>query len=224
LLLNNYAATLRELERLDEAADYSQRAYEKGLKTADQDAIYHALNTRALVYIDQHDFTRAASMLAELQPIALRTFPPDHYWLGSLASVQALLASGTGDYTTAQVLADRSVRIVEAASKAGKAGSDFLPVALLRRATVELAAGRPGQASADAQRSLALLKSASPSGGSSYVIATAYLTLGRAMQAQGKGSEAKDAFRSAADHFQNTLGADHLETRTALRLAQADWP
>ena len=222
LLLNNYAATLRELERLDEAADYSQRAYERGLKTADQDAIYHALNTRALVYIDQHDFTRAASMLAELQPIALRTFPPDHYWLGSLASVQALLASGTGDYTTAQVLADRSVRIVESASKAGKAGSDFLPVALLRRATVELAAGRPGQASADAQRSLALLKSESPSGGFSYIIATAYLTLGRAMQAQGKGSEAKDAFRSAADHFQNTLGVDHLETRTALRLAQAD--
>jgi tetratricopeptide (TPR) repeat protein len=222
LLLNNYAATLRELGRLDEAADYSQQACEKGLKTGDQEAIYHALETRALVYIDQRDFTRAATMLAELQPIALRTFPPDHYWVGRLASVQALLASGTGDDPTAQALADRSVRIVEAASKAGKAGSDFLPIALLRRATVELASGRPGQASADAQRALGLLQSADLSGQPSYVIATAYLTLGRAMQAQGKQVEATDAFRSAADHFRNTLGADHLETRTALRLAQAD--
>jgi serine/threonine-protein kinase len=224
LLLNNYAATLRELERLDEAADYSQRAYEKGLKTGDQDAIYHALNTRALVYIDKHDFKRASSMLAELQPIALRTFPPDHYWLGSLASVQALLASGTGDYSAAQILADRSVHIVEAASNAGKAGRDFLPIAYLRRASVELASGHPDQASADAQRALALLQSATPSGESSYVIATAYLTLGRTMQAQGKLSEARNAFRSAAGHFQNTLGADHVETRTALRLARDDAP
>jgi serine/threonine-protein kinase len=224
LLLNNYAATLRELGRLDEAADYARRAYEKGVETGDQAAVYHALETRALVYIDQRDFTRAASMLRELQPIVLSTFPPDHYWLGRLASVQALLASGTGDYTAAQLLADRSVRIVEAASKAGKAGSDFLPIALLRRATVELASGHPGQASADAQRALGLLQSATPSGESSYVIATAYLALGRAMQAQGKQEEAKSAFRSAADHFHNTLGADHLEARTALRLAQDGAP
>jgi serine/threonine-protein kinase len=222
LLLNNYAGTLRELDRLEEAADYSERAYDKGLQTGDEDTIYHSLNTRALVYIDQHDFKRAASMLAELQPIALRIFPPGHYWLGSLASVQALLASGTRDFKTAQVLADRSVDIVEAATRAGKAGTDFLPVALLRRATVELASGRPDGASIDAQRALNLLESASPSGEYSCVIGSAYLTLGRAMQAQGKQSEARIAFRSAADHFQNTLGADHLETRSALQLASVD--
>ncbi|UWZ84435.1 serine/threonine-protein kinase [Occallatibacter riparius] len=224
LLLNNYAAILRELDRLDEAADYSQRAYDKGLKTGDQDAIYHALNTRALVYIDQHDFARAASALAELQPIAMRTFPPDHYWMGSLASVQALVASGSGDYNTARDLADRSVHIVEAASNAGRAGRDFLPIAYLRRATVELASGKPEQASEDAERALSLLQSATPSGESSYFIATAYLTLGRARQAQGMYSEARSAFRSAANHFQNTLGADHVETRTALRLARVEAP
>lgn len=224
LLLNNYAATLRELGRLNEAADYSQRSYEKGLKAGDQDAIYHALNTRALVYIDQRDFKRAGAVLTELQPIALRIFPPDHYWLGSLASVQALLASGTGDHTSAQILADRSVRIVEAAAKAGKAGSDFLPLALLRRATVELASDHPERASADAQRALAILQSASFSNDSSYVIATAYMTLGRAQQAQGHKGDAREAFRLAADHFQNTIGGDHNETRTALRLAQADLP
>jgi tetratricopeptide (TPR) repeat protein len=222
LLLNNYAVTLRELDRLKEAADYSERAYAKGQQTGDQNAIYHALNTRALVYIDEHDFKRAAIMLAELQPIVLRVFPPGHYWLGSLASVQALLASGNGDFQTAQLQADRSVEIVEAASKAGKAGSDFLPVVLLRRATVELASGRPVPASGDAQRALTLLGSADSSGDFSCVVGSAYVTLGRAMQAQGKHEEARTAFRKAAEHFQNTLGAHHQETRSALLLAQAD--
>lgn len=219
LLLNNYAGTLRELDRFDEAADYSERAYDKGLKSGDQETIYHALNTRALIYIDQHDFKRAASMMAELEPIALRVLPPGHYWLGSLASTQALLASGKGDFKTAQLLADRSVDIVESASKAGKAGSDFLPIALVRRATVELASGRPDRASADAERALTLLKSASSSDEYSSVIGGAYLILGRAMQAQGKRDEANAAFRSAAEHLQNTLGADHPETRSALQLA-----
>ena len=222
LLLNNYASTLRELDRLDEAADYSQRAYAKGLKTGDQDAIYHALYTRALVYIDQRDFKRAASMLEELQPMVPRILPPGHYWFGALASAQGLLASGTGDPKTAQLLADRSVEIVEAAGKAGKSGSDFLPVALLRRATVELASGRPDKASDDAHRALALLNSASSPGEFSYVIGRSYMTLGRALQAQGKQDEARAAFRSAADHFKNALGADHLETRSALLLAKAD--
>ncbi len=85
LLLNNYASTLRELGRLDEAADYASRAYTKGRKTEDQDTIYHALYTRALIYIDLHDYKRAGDMLTELQPIVLRIFPPGHYWLGAFA-------------------------------------------------------------------------------------------------------------------------------------------
>jgi len=221
LLMNNYAATLRQLHRLDEAADYSERAYAKGLRTGDQDAIYHALNTRALIYIDQGNFKLAANMLTELEPMANRIVPPGHYWFGSLASVQALLASGTGDFKTAQLQADRSVDIVEAASKAGKAGSDFLPIALLRRATVNLASGHPDQAANDAQRALTLLQLASPDGEFSSDIGRAYLSLGRALQAQGKRGEASAAFRSAVDHLQNTLGADHPDTRNALQLTKA---
>ncbi len=222
LLLNNYASTLREVGRLDEAADYAERAYAKGVKTGDQDAIYHSLATRALIYIDQHDFKRAASMLTEVEPIAVRILPAGHYWLGSLASIQALLAAGTGDFKSAQLLADRAVDIVEAASKAGKAGSDFIPIALLRRATVELAAGSAEKAANDARHALALLQTASPSGAFSYSIGNAYLTLGRALQAQGKGDEARAAFRSAAEHFQNTLGSDHPQTRNATLLASAN--
>jgi tetratricopeptide (TPR) repeat protein len=222
LLLNNYAATLRQLGRLDEAADYAERAYAKGVKTEDQDTIYHALNTRALIYIDLHDYKRAADMLAELQPMVLRIFPPGHYWLGAFASVQALLASGTGDSKTAQLLANRSVEIVDAASKAGKAGSDFLPIALLRRGQVELAAGQPEKAANDAHRALSLLKSASRPDDFSCGVGNTYLTLGRALEAQGKANEARAAFHSAADHFQNTLGANDAQTRNALQLEAAN--
>jgi hypothetical protein len=39
--------------------------------------------------------------------------------------------------------------------------------------------------------------------------------MGRALQAQGKSSEAYAAFQSAAENLQATLGPDHLDTRSA---------
>lgn len=220
VLLNNYANTLRQLNRLDEAADYSERAYTKGLRTDDQDAIYHALNTGALIYIEKHDYKRAATMLAELEPRALKIFPSGHYWLGAMASVQALLASGQGDSPAALRLADRAVTVVEAASKAGQAGSDFLPIALMRRSTIELSAGRPDPAADDARRALSLLETASTPGVFSSNTGRAYLCLARSLDSQGKHDDAKAAFRSAAEHLQNTLGADNPDTTSALLLAK----
>ena len=42
--------------------------------------------------MDRHDYQRAADALSQLQPRLLRTFPPDNYWFGLQASVQAMLA------------------------------------------------------------------------------------------------------------------------------------
>jgi tetratricopeptide (TPR) repeat protein len=219
MLLKNYSSTLRQVGRLEEAANYAERAYTKALQTDDQEVIYNVLYTRSLIYIDQHDFKRAASMLTELEPKMLKIFPQGHFWLGALASAQALLASGKSDFQTALPLADRAVTIVEAASKAGRAGSDFLPVALLRRSQVRLAAGRPGPAGDDAQRALTLLQGASPPGAFSSNIGRAYFALGRALEAQGKHNDASAAFRSAAEHLQNTLGADNSDVSSARQLA-----
>ena len=164
VLLNNYSKTLYQLGRLEEAADYAGRAYAKARRTSDQMVIYQSLYGRALIYIEQRDFNHAASMLAEMEPILRRSLPSGNYWLGALASAQALLAAGRGDFQVALPLADRAVAIVEAASKAGRAGSDFLPVALMRRSTVELAAGQPERAGEDAQRALTQLQAAVPPG------------------------------------------------------------
>ena len=224
VLLNNYSKTLYQLGRLEEAADYAGRAYAKAQRTSDQMVIYQSLYGRALIYIEQRDFNHAASMLAEMEPILQRSLPSGNYWLGALASAQALLAAGRGDFQVALPLADRAVAIVEAASKAGRSGSDFLPIALTRRSTVELAAGRPGQADEDAQRALTQLQAAVPPGAFSSMIGRTYLNLGRALQSQGKRHEAEAAFHLAAEHLQNALGPNHTDTRSALQLAQLNKP
>jgi serine/threonine protein kinase/Tfp pilus assembly protein PilF len=220
VLLNNYSKTLYQLGRLQEAADYAGRAYAKAQRTSDQLVIYQSLYERGLIYLEQRDFNHAGAMLAELEPILRQSLPADNYWFGALASAQALLAAGRSDFHAALPLADQAVTIVEATSKAGRSGSDFLPVALMRRSTVELAAGRPDQAGEDAQRALRLLRAASPPRAFSSMIGRAYLNLGRALRSQGKRAEAGAAFRSAAEHLENTLGSNHPDTRSALQLAE----
>jgi serine/threonine protein kinase/Tfp pilus assembly protein PilF len=224
ILLNNYAKTLYQLGRLEEAADYAGRAYVKAQRIGDEMVIYQSLYGRALICIEQHDFNQAAASLAEVEPRLRKSFPPNNYWFGALASAQALVASGRGDFQTALPLADQAVAIVEAASKAGRSGSDFLPIALMRRSSVELAAGQGGQAGEDAQRALTQLQAAVPPGEFSSIIGRTYLNLGRSLESQGQHHEAEAAFRSAAEHLQNALGPNHLDTRSALQLAEGIQP
>ena len=221
MLLNNYAKTLHQLGRLDEAADYAERAYAKAQRVGNQLVITQSLMVRAFIYIDQRDFNRAATMLAEAEPRLRRSLPPDNYWFGSFASAQALLASGRRSFQTALPLADQAVAIVEASTKAGKVGSDFLPIVLVRRSTVELEAGQPDQAANDAARALRQLEAANAAGAISSHVGRAYLNLGRALQAQGKSQDARAAFRSAAQNLERALGPDHPDARTASQFAES---
>jgi tetratricopeptide (TPR) repeat protein len=95
----------------------------------------------------------------------------------------------------------------------------LLPLLLIRRSTVEFNAKRPEDARRDAARALSLLQATSQPGTFSSNLGRAYLTLARALQAQGKSDEAKAAARSAAEHLQNALGPDHSDTRNARQLA-----
>jgi len=223
-ILSNYAGTLRQLDRLDQAAEYVERAYVKAQRAGDPAVIYQTLQIGSLVCIERHDFARAATMLRELEPRLRRTFPPDGFWFGALASDQSLLASAKGDSSVALPLADHAVAILEAASKSGRMGSDYLPIVLLRRSTVELAAGLPSQAADDANRALTLFQAAVPPSTFSSHVGHAYLNLGRALQAQGKTEEARTAFQSAVEHLQSALGPDHPDTRGARQLAHMDAP
>ena len=175
---------------------------------------------RALIYLDQGDVTRAAAVLAELEPILRRSLPPDHYWFGALASAQARVDSGRGDFQSALSLADRSVTLTETPIKNGGQGADLLPILLVLRSTIRLEAGRQVEAAEDAARAVSLLENTLNPETSSSHVGQAYLALGRALKSQGKRSEAQAAFRSAAKHLRNTLGPDHPDTRSAQLLVE----
>jgi serine/threonine protein kinase/tetratricopeptide (TPR) repeat protein len=219
IVLNNYAITLRNLARLKEAADYAERAYQEAQRRKDQFTIYRSLHARAAIYIDQRDFTRAAAMLAEEEPILRQKFPTGNMYFGLLASLKALLASGRGNWQEALRFANEAVAILEGSIKVKGQGADYLPIVLLRRSTIELEAAQPLQAEVDAARALAQFQSAAQPGALSSYIGSAHLKLGKALQAQGKTVEARVAFRTAAEHLEKTLGPDHPDTRTARQLA-----
>jgi serine/threonine-protein kinase len=221
MLLRNYASALRVLGRLDEATDYAERAYAKALRTDDQDTLYTGAYTRALIYIDRQEYENAANALSQLKPRLLRTFPPDNYWFGLQASVQAML-SAKSDPSAALPLADKAVAIVENATRTGHAGRNFLPIVLMRRSAIELDAGQPGPAGNDAQRAISLLQIDGPPGAFSNNLGSAYLLLGHALRAQAKHVAAAAAFQSAAQNLRATLGSNHPDTRSSQGLAESE--
>jgi serine/threonine-protein kinase len=215
MVLNNYARSLRELDRLDEAADYAERAYAKAKQADHQLAISQSLLERARIYRERRDFERAAAMLAEVEPRLRESLPPGHYAFAALVSERSLLALEQGDLPAASRFADQAVEIDEASIKAGGEGTFHLPTALVRRARVRLAAARPVESAADAVRALGLLQKTAPPDSRSSNLGSAYLALGRALDAQGKHDQAQGAFQSALENLESTLGPDHPEARAA---------
>jgi eukaryotic-like serine/threonine-protein kinase len=219
-LLHNYAGVLRELGRLHEAAGYAERAHARAQREGDEILVEQAALQRARIYRDQRDFARASAMLAEVEPRMRRHLPAGYYGFAALVSDKALLAQAKGDLPAALQLADQAVNIDEAAIKAGGQGAPYLPILLVRRSAVELEARQRDQAAADAARALSLLQTTTQPGTLSSSTGRAYLALGRALQSQGKPQEAHTAFRAAAEHLKDTLGANHPDTRSARQQAE----
>ena len=221
MLLLNYGRTLRELGHLDEAADYAERAYARAKKAGHQVVMNQALLEKARIYREKGDLGRALAMLSEAEPSLRQNLPPGHYAFAALASERSLIFLERGDLENALKLANKAVAIDEAAIKAGGQGAVLLPVFLLHRSAAELEARRLDDAAADGGRALNLLQAAAQPGAFSGNLGRAYLTLGRALQAQGKREEARVDFQSAAEHLQNALGPNHPDTRAARELAGA---
>jgi len=217
--LANYSNVQYELGRLDEAADYAERAYAKAKKASDNMAVSQALIRRARIYRAQGNLPRAEEMLAEVEPQLHRDLPAGHVVFAILALEQALNAQAKGDLQRAIKLADQSLDMMETLANKGRGSTDYQGKSLVCRSGIELQLGRTGDALTDASRALPMLQKASLPGGLSLDLGHAYLALGHALQAQGKPGEAQAAFRSAVEHLENTLGQDHKETRTARLLA-----
>ena len=215
MLLNNLARVLRDLDRLDEAADYAERAYAKALQSEQQPVITQNLLLRASIYRLAGDPARAAATLVEAEPVLQAMLPPGHIAFAALAEERARLAAARGDEAAALAAAERAIAIAEASPQ-----RDFyLPRFLLTRSEVALRAGRLDRARADAERALRLQLALAKPGEWSSATGTLYLALGRALQAGGHGREAGTAFASALAHLEPTLGKEHPTTRSARELA-----
>jgi eukaryotic-like serine/threonine-protein kinase len=218
-LLMLYSDSLRELGRLDEAADYAKRALAIAQKAQDNFMVDNCLVRIQRQYRDQHDSKRTATALDELEQRFHRDLAPGHYGFATLASERSLLARTTGDLANAMKFADQAVAIDEAAIKAGKQGAFSLPLLLDRRAVLEAETRQPENAIADAERARRLVQASVGTGAFSMEIGRSYLAQAKALQAQGKTDEARAAFRMAAQHFAKTLGPDHPDTRAAYQFA-----
>jgi tetratricopeptide (TPR) repeat protein len=219
MILNNYARCLRELGRLDEAKHYAERACANAERAAHQLAINQSLLERARIYTERHNPSRAAAMLAAVEPRLRQSLPAGHYAFAALASAQAFNALERGDRANALRLADQAVSIDEEAVKSGADGAYLLPILLTHRSEIELAAEKPEKALVDANRALDQLQKTAQSGMFSSNTGHAYLAQGRALLLTGKHDEAKVAFRSALRQFEKTLGPDRPDTVSARRQA-----
>jgi serine/threonine protein kinase len=219
MILNNYAKMLRKLNRLDEAADYAQRSYDKAQTEHNQLVIGQSLLERGRIAISQHKYPEASALLSEVEMQMRKHLPPGHYAFASLAADRSKIALGEGDRALALQLSDQSIAIAEAAVKAGGEGAFAFPGYLLNRSAIELASGSLEQAAADSNRALVLLKSNSQPGSFSSNLGYAYLYLARVLDAQGKHDDARAAAASALENLEKCLGSDHPDTRSAVQLA-----
>jgi serine/threonine-protein kinase len=220
MVLNNYAHVLRELNRLPEAADYSERAYSKATAVGDELVISQSLMERSRIYVAQHNVARGESMLAQVEPRLHKMLPPGHYAFASLSSERALIAMERQDFPTALQHIDESIATIEACVKAGKAGGYLLPLLYTYRSSINLALGRAIDADADANQALASLHSHEDATEVSSELGGAYLTQARALAAQSKTGEARAAASRALAQLQGSLGPNHPDTQSARSLTK----
>jgi tetratricopeptide (TPR) repeat protein/tRNA A-37 threonylcarbamoyl transferase component Bud32 len=222
MLLINYARSLSDLGRQKEAADYAERGYEKAKEAGDQVVVNQSLLLRGVIYRAEGDVARAKEMLAEVEPRLRKVLPPGHVAFASLTSEKALNAQTSHDLSAALDLSNQAVTMVETSIKNGGQGAEALPSVLIRRAGVEVELGHSTEAVNDATLALNQLLQAVPEGTFSSRVGRAYFVLARALQAQGRQEDARNAARSAVAQYRNTLGPDHEDTRSAEQIAGAE--
>jgi len=218
--LVNYARALFELGKLDQAADYAERGLAEAQAIGDEVPIREGLLLLAAIYRDQGNRDRAARVVSKAAEHFKRTLPASHSLFAGLAWQRALNAKAAGDLPAAWSFSNEAVAILEKSVNIG--GARRLPPLLLCRSEIALQLGRVEDAETDAARALAILKDADQPETPSANWGRAYLTLGRALEAQGRPGEARAAFRSAAEHLRLALGSDHPETRRAQEQANRD--
>jgi eukaryotic-like serine/threonine-protein kinase len=215
MLLVNYARVLRQLGRAVEATDYALRGFDRGAQADHQVVMNQAQLELARDYLELGEVARAEEMLDEVEPRLRRGLPPGHGAFAALALERSRVAQARGDVAGALALAAEAVANLQANIAAGRAGPEFLPPFMLRRAEVLLALGRVEDAAADIEQGIRISEEANPSGTPSSILGRAWLALGLARQSQGRAAEAEAALQAALAHLEPTVGPAHPDTLRA---------
>ena len=219
VLLTNLARSLLELERLPEAEEVAERAYGDARRAGDEATVNQCLLVRAAIYREQGALARADAMLAEVEPRLRRMLPPGHYAFARVGVERALLAEARGDIAGAGASLDRALEVLEANVRTHQQGGFARADVLRHRADLNLKLGRLAEAQHDAEQSLELLNEQQGPGLLSANVGRAYLSLGQALEAQGRTSDAQRAFAAAVAQLEPTLGPEHPVTGQARALA-----
>lgn len=222
-LVINYARSLKELGRFDEAVGFADRAYATAQKMNDPRALIESSLVRTGIYRSKGDLERTDQLLAEAEPTLKRILRQgQHHAYASLALERGLTARARGDAQTALDFANQAMAIAEASLKDSREALGLLPSFLVSRSEIELQLRQQDKATEDARRALKMSLEVAQPGTLSSKVGRAYAALGRALEAQGQAQEARAAYRSAAEHLESALGPDHLETQAARKLAQTE--
>jgi eukaryotic-like serine/threonine-protein kinase len=214
VLLNNYARALADLGRFTEAAAYAERAYAIAKRVGNEIVVNQTLILRAAIYRQQGNVLRAKAAVTEAATRIERMYPPGHIARFGLLGEQARIAHTGGDLPAAMLLVNRALQI----SQQSEEGRDALPRAKLWRAQIELDMHRFEEARVDAESARDLFRESAEPGFPSVFLGSVELTLGRALQSQGKAAEARETFVAAIEQFRPAIGDDASDTRAAERL------
>jgi serine/threonine-protein kinase len=215
MVLTNLSRVLIELDRLDEAQRYADRARARGLAEGNEIVIRDSSFLQARIQSRRGEVAEAAKSFEDVEARYRKTRPPECVCYASLDYEQARLAVARGDVEQALAAMDKAVALAEQKTST----PDALRYFVLRRAEVELSVNRLERARDDAERVIALTRSALGTDAHSSYLGLAYLIQGRALLASGQPAEASRALSSAAAQLRLTLGAEHPQTKLAERLA-----
>jgi eukaryotic-like serine/threonine-protein kinase len=218
MLMVNYARTLFDLHRVDDAAGWAERGQAKAEKAGDEVVVNQALLLRAGIYREKADLAGASAMLAAVAPRLRRALPAGHVAFAAVRSQESLIALAAGRLSSAMRLANDAMAIARAAAASGGQGSDILPTLLTRRSDIEARLGRASDAERDARDALHLLQTGTHAGTGSATTGRAHLALGRALLQLKREPEGRSELQLAARDLEAALGAEHPETRDAAGL------
>ncbi len=212
----NLAGVLIQLARYDEARALLEETIRAASARQELRIQFDAMMELADVLIETGEIDRAAAQLEALTPYAGQPLF-DRFRQALLAHEKGRLAQARGDQAGARGHYSQAIAIFEK----GRARIAIEVRSRLALAEAEQALGNGAAAAASVDSALALAESFVEKGAPSYLVGLSLAARGEILAAAGKPDEARAAFRSASDHLQRTLGADHPTARRTRERAAA---